>query len=383
MTDQLTPRSEDGGRISPAFSRALALFVPLSVCCARDSGTPVADTATVNPTVSAAVAAGSRGPRLGDTLRPSRSFGGPDTWGYPGRVLLVGDSLFVYDLYATTIIGVVDRRTGAVVGQFGRKGGGPGEYRTISDIFPATGTRDRFWILDAGARRLSLYGPPSLGSHTPHLLDTRLVELDGRPEAVRFTPQGLVAAGIFSPSPVLVVDSTARHVARRIGRYPLHVPGDSSETRLSINRPAVAFHPDLTKIAIAYRHNNVVQLYDLIQGEGVSFAGPEPFDAPRGAEITDPNPSRQAYSYVRATARYVYAMFCGCLISPDRSEMPARLHVFTWAGELVTILPIHPYSGVFDVSQDDRFLYTVTNTPYPQVLETALPPDLSASKPAP
>jgi hypothetical protein len=190
-------------------------------------------------------------------------------------------------------------------------------------------------------------------------------------------------AGIFSPSPVLVVDSTARQVARRIGRYPLHAPGDSSSTRLSINRPAVAFHPDLTKVAVAYRHNNVVQLYDLMLGEGVSFAGPEPFDPPRGPEIGDPNPRRLAYTYVRATGEYVYAMFCGCSLSGDLSEKPTRLHVFTWTGELVAILPLDPSSTVFDVSQDDRFLYTVTNTPYPQVLETALPPGLRASTPAP
>jgi hypothetical protein len=360
----------------------MSLFLPLFLCCTRDA-MPVPDTTEGKPAFTATVAAGSRGARLSDTLRPSRRFGGPDTWGYPGRVLLVGDTLFVYDLYASTIIGVVDRRTGAVVGRFGRKGGGPGEYRTISDIFPASGSPGHFWILDAGARRLSLYGPPSPASHTPHLLDTRLVELEGRAERVRFTPQGLVAVGIFSGSPVLVADSTAKYVARRIGQYPLHTPGDSSGTRLSINRPTVAFHPDLTKVAVAYRHNNVIQLYDLIRGDGISFAGPETFDAPRGPEITDPNPRRLAYPYVRATRRYVYAMFCGCLISRDPDGEITRLHVFTWAGELVAILPVLPSSTVFDVSQDDRFLYTVTNTPYPQVLETALPPDLSASKPGP
>jgi hypothetical protein len=382
MAEQLTWRSTAVATISRTFPRALVLFVPLLVCCGQDA-TPIPDTTAVNPTLRSPAAAGARGARPSDTLRPSRSFGGPDTWGYPGRVLLVGDTVFVYDLYASTIIGVVDRRTGAVVGRFGRKGGGPGEYRTISDIFPAPSAPGHFWILDAGARRLSLYGPPSPGSHTPHLLDTRLVELDGRAEGVRFTPQGLVAAGIFSHSPVLVADSTAKQVARRIGRYPLHAPGDSSSTRLSINRPGVAFHPDLTKVAIAYRHNNVVQLYDLLQGEGISYAGPEPFEVPRGPEIMDLNPRRLAYTYVRATRRYVYAMFCGCSLSRDRSERTTRLHVFTWAGELVAILPINPSSKVFDVSQDDRFLYTVTNTPYPQVLETALPPDLSTSNTVP
>jgi 6-bladed beta-propeller len=353
----------------------------LTVSCGTDEGQTGTDSAVVGVVPTPARIFEPEGPYPPDTLRPARAFGAEETWGYLAKVRVLGDSLFVYDLYGTTIVSVLDRHTGELLGQFGRRGGGPGEYRTVTDVFAGTAPGE-FWILDAGARRLSRYGPSSAGSTTPRLLATRSVDLDGRTEGARFTDRGLVAGGIFHGSPVLIADTTARYVSRRLGRYPLHAPGDSTRTDLNINRTSVAFHPDLTKVALAYFHNNVVQIVDLTREGTLTIAGPELFDPPRGPEIADPNPRRVAYWPIRATRRHVYAMFCGCLVPPG-AEPPTSLHVFTWSGELVAILPIAPPSRTFDVSPDDRFLYTVTRDPYPQVLVTTLPAELTRRPPAP
>ena len=307
-------------------------------------------------------------------LTPSREFVGSGSWGAVAEVVALGDSLFVYDLYGPPAVTVLDRETGGVVGTFGRKGRGPGEFQDMSDVFADQAVPGQFWIYDAPARRLSLYGPGD--SAGVGLLRTVPLQVRGYVPYLRLTRTGLMMAGVFDDgSPVVLSDTSGGHMRERYGAYPAHRPGDPSNTALRANEPEVTYRPHGSGLAVAYRHFNLLQFYDLESGRVVSVVGPNPFE-PRPEDLVDLNPKKFAYAKVRSTARYVYALFCGCT-NRDRSR-PLLLQVFTWDGELVTVVAIdhRSWQWVFDVSPDDRFIYTMTEHPQPLVLETALPPRL-------
>jgi len=310
-----------------------------------------------------------------EPLKASQAFVGTGNWGLIAEVVAVGDSLFVYDMYGPPAVTVLDRESGGVVGTFGRKGTGPAEFQDMSDVFRDHRVPGQFWAYDVAARRLSLYGPGDSG--WIRLVRTVPVDVRGYAPYLRIHGDGLVMGGIFDGgSPVRITDSTGRRVRERYGRYPAHEPGDSLRTHLNANRPQVAFHPTDRKVALAYMHFNVVQFYDLESGRVLSVAGPDPFE-PQAEDLLDLNPRKFAYAKVRSTERYVYAMFCGCTNADRRSRL-LHLQVFTWEGELVSTIPIdrRSWQWVFDVAPDDRFIYTMTDDPFPQVLVTALPPNL-------
>lgn len=290
--------------------------------------------------------------------------------------MVLGDSLFAYDLYGPPSVTVLDRASGGVIGTFGRSGAGPGEFRDVSDVFRDETFPGRFWVYDAGARRLSLYGPSDSG--WVDLLRTSPVEVRGYVPYLRMGRKGLIMAGIFDGgAPLVLTDSTGTQVREKYGTYPAHAPGDSLHTQLNVNLPQVTYHPGGDKVALAYMHFNLIQVYDLTSGLVVSVTGPDPFE-PRAADLLDPNPKKFAYAKLRSTTRYVYALFCGCT-NADRSR-PLRLQVYSWDAQLIAVLPIdhRSWQWVFDVSPDDRFIYTKTDDPYPQILETPLPSYLQA-----
>jgi len=309
-------------------------------------------------------------------VEPSRSFGGPDTWGYIADLFVLGDSLFVYDLYGPPAITVLDRRTGSVIGALGRAGSGPGEYRDVTDVFRAEEGSGRFWVYDVAARRLSLYEPAGLGG--ARLRETRPIARPGWPEGVRLDHGGLIMGGTFpGSSPVLETDSTGRLVRQRMGTYPASARTENAPPVLMINRPNVAFHPSLRKLALAYMYQSVLQIYDRDTRQVARIPGPEPLDSLTDAQILNLNPTLVAYSVVRATSRFVYAMFCGCDFAPRHPEKAGtRLHVVSWDGTTVALVPVHPPAILFAVSADDRFLYTVQDDPYPHVVEIRLPPEI-------
>jgi hypothetical protein len=307
------------------------------------------------------------------------AFGSKDTWGYPGRLVALGDTLFVYDLFGPPAVTMLDRASGAVIGAFGRPGSGPGEFRDMTDVFRAEPGGSRFWMYDQGARRLSLYGHGDSGELT--LLRTRPVSAPGWPEYVRPLMDGLVMGGIFpGGSPVLLTDSMGGAVRDRLGRYPAHLPHDPARTDLRINRVQVTVRPDGSQLALAYMHFNLLQIYDFRSRTVRAIIGPEAFTEPRPEDLADLNPHRFAYVIVRSTQDLIYALFCACDISQPRPAGEGmRLHVFTWTGRAVAVLPIDPRSTefVFEVSPDDQFIYTTTADPYPQVLVARLPAELA------
>jgi hypothetical protein len=313
-----------------------------------------------------------------EPLKPSRAFTGPGNWGLIAEIVAMGDSLFVYDMYGPPSVTVLDRHTGGVIGAFGGKGTGPGQFQDMSDAFPDRTGTGRFWVYDAAARRLSLYGPGDTDGI--ELRRTLPVEVRGYVPYLRIDRGGLVMAGIFEGgSPVHITDTAGRLSRRRHGWYPAHAPADSLHTHLNVNRPQVTYHPDGSRLALAYMHFNLLQFYDLERGDVIGVEGPDEFQ-PRPGDLLDLNPSKFAYAKIRSTNRFVYALFCGCTNANRRSRL-LRVHVFTWDGVLVAVLPVdgRSWQWVFEVAPDDRFMYTMSDDPYPRVLETALPQELWAT----
>jgi TolB-like 6-blade propeller-like len=322
-----------------------------------------------------------RVPALGGADRPEttlamhRLLGDSLAFSMVTQLAVADGKLLVGDQFSSPHLGVVELRTGRITARFGRDGEGPGEFRVPSWFVADAGRPGRMWVYDFQNRRLSL------------------VRLDGRPKPVErelpvdagvsleapvWTDGGLIANGVFPDYTLLVMDS-AGQPRRRIAADPPFTERQMPHAtgRRLMNRSFLAPSPRGDRFALVYQFRNRV---DFFRADGTRYGTVR---APRQTELRyrigsggflweDGN--EMTYSSVKATDRYVYALFCGCRLGRERP--PSRLHLFRWNGDFVREIALDRAVTAFAVSPDDAAVYGGVEEPYPAIGEWRLPAEL-------
>jgi hypothetical protein len=155
------------------------------------------------------------GEHVQDTL-----FSGPHRVAIAGAVVVVGDRM------VERVIGL-DRATGAVKWSFGRPGGGPGEFRGISDI--AVARSGMIWVLDFGNGRITVLAPDGefYGVKT-------LRQLPAPPAAILPLDDRAIGMSHGAPSPFMEIGLDSLELRHS---FPLSWPDpvpDLANTRVSL-----------------------------------------------------------------------------------------------------------------------------------------------------
>lgn len=257
----------------------------------------------------------------------------------------------------------------------GGHGEGPREFRDPASFIVESSSPLRAWLYDFQNRRLSRVGGGAEGElavQESRALDVgesleRPVRLGGR----------MIANGLFPDYTLLVMDSAGRPLERIAadppfpsGRMP-HVVG-----RRLLNRSYLDAAPSGRRLALAYQWASRV---DVFAGDGSrlgSIQGPRQTTARyavrNGRFFWEPQ-GEMAYTAVRGTERYIYALFCGCREADDPDQRSRRVHVFRWNGDFVAELELDRRVTAFAVSKDDSVLYAAVSEPHPAVGEWRLP----------
>jgi hypothetical protein len=153
-----------------------------------------------------------------DTLRSSVLFDG-DALGRPQSVGVVGEWLLVGDIPRPRALHVLHRQDGRHLASWGGEGGGPGEFRRLWSIQPASGRGA--WLYDPAQSRLTLVDIPALvaGGRDPVRKMVRL-EADLVPMTAQWLSDTvLVSSGMFARGRLALFDAGGR-LKRTAGPLP-------------------------------------------------------------------------------------------------------------------------------------------------------------------
>lgn len=357
----------------------LCLLAPLAGC---GGDAPMPDMLVRDVAHSASAAFSGRVPDLdardlpGDTLALERTFGDSLSFARISGLAVVGDRLLATDRMMSEHVAVVDLRSGEVERHFGRHGEGPGEFRDPAWAFAAPGPAPEAWVYDFQNRRFArirLDAEP--GSEVRE--EVRL-NVDASLESPVWTRDGIISNGVFPDYTFLVLSRTGTPRARLAAEPPFterHVP-DWNGRRL-LNRSFMAVDGAAERIALAYQFAPRIDFFTIDGARYGSVEGPRrttPRWRMRDGRFTWEDANEMAYWSVRATDRYVYALFCGCRL--DEQRLPDRVHVFRWNGDLVGELALDRPVMALAVSADDERLYGAIEEPYPTIGEWTLPAEL-------
>jgi TolB-like 6-blade propeller-like len=332
-----------------------------------------------------AAAFSGRVPRLGpgeqprDTLRVVRLLGDSLAFASVAAIERVGERLLVADAMMSRHLALVDLATGAVGARAGGHGQGPGEFQDPASFIIESETPLRALAYDFQNRRMSRVTATAAGGL--EVGESTRMDLGESLERPVRVGTRLVANGLFPDYTLLVMDPAGRPLQRIAADppFPARTVPNVVARRL-LNRSYLDAAPSGGRLALAYQWASRI---DVFNGDGRrvgSIRGPRATAAKYRIQdnrfFWDPR-GEMAYTAVRTTDRFVYALFCGCREADDPDQRSRRLHVFRWNGDFVAEVQLDRRVTAFTVAGDDSVLYAFVTEPYPAVGEWRLAPVLA------
>jgi len=302
-------------------------------------------------------------PVLVDTLGDTAS------WGLPLRLEVAGPYLVVVDDYANPQVLVADRRTGAIVNRFGRKGRGPREIDHVDHIFATSPADSSVWIYDESNQRLTLWNvAPGQTSAPQRSLKFRSEGVGHRPY---LTDRGAIMTRDFGRS-VLYLGDSAGAIQREVGTPPFAASDYLYDAEL--NFAFFVADPARHRFAVVYRRADRVAIYgadgDLqAESSGPGVAAPPLVTQDGIRRYARPFPL--SYGQGGATSRFLYLPYCGCTTADERRY--DTVHVLSWDAKLVWSIGFPTGIWALAPAEDDRELFVAVHEPYPLVLRYRLP----------
>lgn len=309
-----------------------------------------------------------------------------ETFALPTKVSVVAERLVVVDRYAEQPITWLDRTTGSVIGYFGLRGEGPGEFAAATSIVKDPADSSTLWVYDFGLARLTpidpngsdLLGRPEFPTLT---LRTPAPTLD-----VAWLPDGsLIATGFFSEGRLARFDRQGDLIGM-VGSIPPTSVSAPPAVRQHAFHSVMALSPDYKRVVLASRYAGLVEIYETHSWSQLSADSPFPFDprfevaeSSHGPVMAGSPHTRLGYVDVAVTAERIYALFSGRTPAgyQNRASFGEYVHVFDWSGKFLNALKLDAEVIAIALDETASTLYAVRHLPVPAVLRYELANDAS------
>jgi hypothetical protein len=262
---------------------------------------------------------------------------------------------------------ILDAETGAVVGAFGRRGQGPGEFINPPKVVPGRGPQTapavRAWLFDSYQGRLTLADLSGLA-----VLDSVDITLEEHAWDLAWIEDSLlVGAGRDSANAFRIFDTNGR-VLRRIRADRTGFEKVPQPDIQSARHNVMCVDPQGSRLALAYRWASRVEIYST-QGHYlgrartphafVPWIDRHPLKRIPVFHTGSPN-VRAAYYDCAATDTHVFALFSGRLHKDFRRKQHQcwYVHVFDWSGNLVRVIRLDHGASSVAVDRHGSRLYT-------------------------
>ncbi|MCA0376439.1 MAG: TolB-like 6-bladed beta-propeller domain-containing protein [Gemmatimonadetes bacterium] len=315
-----------------------------------------------------------------------------DVWGSgdelatPGSILIVDSLLVVIDRKNDKQLSIFSKRTGHLLGSFGIKGSGPGEYRAPWTVSADPARKGRLWVFDRQLRRLTsvdvgrLPLAPGFPKAETHALNRSLTEV------IALRSGLFLGANPAADSARITVLSAGGDVSAHLAPLPPRPADIPLGVWQQAQQVHIAVAPSRRQVVTASRHADRIEIFDdsgRPVGTAERFFAFEPrFE--RGAMsiasagdrvvMAQGDDTRIGYVSLTLSNRFIYALFSGTVTGASMTATyGAYLHVFDYAGKSRGVYKFQGPVASIAVEPDDSRLYATRHDPEPAILVYRLP----------
>lgn len=297
-----------------------------------------------------------------------------ESWALPDYVYRVGDFLFLSDSGVDSLLHIVDVRRMRVVGSFGRRGEGPGEFRSVFGAYSHDHSGE-IWIYDVSLRRFTiLEGIDEVLSErwSPRIMAIELGYMVYNP--VPLSDARIAMLNFGTDGRVLVI-SEEGEALDFLGFLPPAVPGTPANVAQHAYQASMVRHPTSNSLAIGSRHAGRIEILD---EDGAVLLAEVPFSfAPRfevrqgevGPVMSSGDDLRFGYIDLVASGSHIIGLFSGRLRGafPGVANFGEFLHVFGWDGSLEAVARLSRPALGLEVDGAGR-LVAIVDDPVPSLV---------------
>jgi hypothetical protein len=314
------------------------------------------------------------------SLRPvqlrGRVLASGDYLAAPTEIALVGDRLLVVDAISDSVLHVIDAREGRHLRSLGRRGEGPGEYRSPWSVARQSRTPDQPWIYDLQLARLTRV---HLGSAGLPAGEAEIIRIQGEALATQpvWVHDSLLVSPSFSHRGRLAFFGADGAFRRAAGPLPAGNGGVPAPVLQHAWTGTLVSNPRTGWLALATRHADQVEIY---RPDGTlvrKVRGPFRFDPRFTVEVAQGqqvmgsgDAMRFGYVDVEATPEEIFALFSGRTREgfKQASSFARFVHVFDWQGKFKRAYRLDSDILSVAVSPDRKWLYGIRHDPAPAIV---------------
>lgn len=312
-----------------------------------------------------------------------------DVLGLPSDIIVVGNFVVVSDQAGQPFLHVFDGRDGSLLTSFGRKGGGPGEFKMAPKLMRIPGTPNRLAVLDVGLGRLTEFDlrdpPASLAEPvvTPLNLDKLVYEMqllrDGQ----------AVGLGLFEEGRIAFLNLQTGRV-RFSGSAPTPREGEEALPPGFIQyayQANLAVSPDGGIIVAALRRGSTLEFFDSAGSVLESREGPYTFpvdfvvdggsgdQAYRAGEM-----NRYGYVDLDAAESGIWGLFSGRSEEAygNDSWLAEYIHHFSWDGDFVRAFHLSRPLVAVGIDDEESTIFGVATDPSPALVRIVVPTPINS-----
>lgn len=292
-----------------------------------------------------------------------------DSLAEPAWPSISGQFLGVTDAYADPALHIINLENDNYEKGVGTRGEGPGEFTGIFGVkedLSSTG----FWINDAQLRRfthVNLDNMDNIGEKVIHIDEPGLVLDFSLLEDSTFA----VTGRFDSPHRILFLDRTG-NIVNSTAEFSAEYEGIPLPELQNAYQSRITRKPNDSLFAVAALYGNRIDvisyeegIVNTVRSPGINF-NPILEDGTLAHRSGDA--ARHGYNDVTATDQFIIGIFSGVTNTERHNAIYGKyVHVYTWEGELHSILELDRY-GIGVAVDDAGNLYTSTAESKPSII---------------
>lgn len=293
--------------------------------------------------------------------------------GYPVRVIAIDTFLIAIDMKKDTIFHLFSTKSKSYLGNFISRGNGPDELITCSSITPSNKPR-YFWAFDISSRKFTEYSIDSFFTNnkkSDKTIDFNKIksELVGISQPQWISDSTLICNSLFKCNERFFIFDKELNLKKKVynnniniyNKFPDNVLGDIFSTFMSVK-------PDKSKIAIAGRYLDLLEIYDSDGNLLVMTKGPTKdfnfqFDIEsslnRGSMVKLPE-TRRGYIGIKTTNNCIYLLYSGKeRKNPNHYSYSNILYTFDWNGNPLNKYELDAQVASFEIDEKENKIYAL------------------------
>ena len=298
--------------------------------------------------------------------------------GYPVRVISIDTFLIAVDMKKDSIFHIFSTKSKKYLGNFIPRGSGPNELITCSNITQSNIPRT-FWAFDISSRKFSEYNIDSLFNNKQELKSTinfnkiksKLIGIN-QPQWI--SDSTVICNSLFKYNERFFIFDKELNLKKKIynnnlniyDKFPDNILGDIFSSFINVK-------PDKSKIAIAGRYLDLLEIYDSNGNLLAMTKGPNKdfnfkFDIEsslnQGTMIKLPE-TRRGYIGIKTTNNCIYLLYSGKeRRNPNHYSFSNTIYTFDWNGNPLNKYELDAQISSFAIDEKENKIYALHHDAY-------------------